>query len=73
MKQTLQRLVETGKRERLLESVIKMKLEESVKSLHLEKMLEKIEQQLTQVAKDRIQVSVNEALQKVERNHENLA
>ena len=64
--------VETGKRQRQLESDIAKQIEESVKSLELVKKL-MIEQKLTQVVEDPIQVSVNEALQKTEINYADVA
>ena len=64
--------VVTGQRETLMESAIAKEIEESVKSLDLDKKL-KIEQKLTQVVEDRIQVSVNEALQQMERSYADVA
>ena len=49
------------------------KIEESVQSLDLDKKLEKIEQKLTRVVEDRIHVSVNKALQKMERSYADVA
>ena len=43
------------------------KEEESVQSINLDNKLEKIKQKLTRVIEDRIQVSVNQALQKIEK------
>ena len=67
------KFIETGKEERLLGSAMAKKVEESVQCLDLDKKLEKIEQKLTRLDEDRIQVSVNEARQKMERSYADVA
>ena len=58
--------VETGKREPVMESAMAQEIEESDKSLDLDKTL-KMEQKPTQEMEDRIQLSVNEALQQMKK------